>query len=144
MSRPSTVSTVRGTKRATTARLSALFGQWGAHGVEVVEHVQEKRGVWRLSFRLTPDREMRRQINLKLKASRQVFEPSESQRAILAAMLGGAGADISFWNVLDLFMQGRADIEILIHHRLIRKAGEVYKLTPKGRRLVLRRLGGNE
>lgn len=157
MSRSSTVSTVRGTKREMEARLSALRGQFGPKGVEATLF-QEKRGQWRLSFWLTPERESIRRQNLALKRNgRPVFEPSESQRAILAALFGGAEliarewGGRPAWGISGNARPRGADVLELLQHGLIRlQPGSDtiiplrYALTPAGSRTVLRGLGGNE
>lgn len=144
MSRSPTICTARGTKRETLARLSALRAQFGEHGVQVEEHVQERRGLWRLRFKLTPDRERIRQINLKLKGTPPSFEPTTRQTFFLAALFGKS--------LLNQGDQRRArqaparaeELEPLLANKLVRKTGDSFTLTVAGKRLVLRRLGGNE
>lgn len=149
MSRPGPVSVHRGPKRDGEEKLAALRAQFGPHGVEVVQFERVRRGDWRLRFRLTPEREKIRQINLKLKEASVGFEPSESQRAILAALFAGAEllafqwAGRPAWRLSSKHTRERAeDVALLAQNRLIRraKAGDAYKLTPEGSRTVLRRL----
>lgn len=143
-------STARGTKRETLARLSALRAQFGEHGVKVEEHVQERRGLWRLKFKLTPERERIRLQNVALKEQgRPVFEPTESQRAILASIFGGAELVRWWWRGKYIWKVSSTrvadvDIALLLSHKLIRQVGgDECVLTQAGTREVLRRLGGN-
>ncbi len=151
MSRSPTVSTVRGTKREMQQRQAALRAQFGEHGVGFEPLAKERRGSWRLRFWMTPEREAIRLQNLALKGKSWEPELPDSQRAILAEMVGGATLVRRFFKGGKWFWQlstkGPAetieDVLLLLHSKLLRQAaGDECVLTPAGRRLVLRRLGG--